>query len=254
LRPRRDRTTGPVMTRTPIEPAPAIFTDLYELTMAQAYLAEGMVEPADGKTEHRRLPAERNFLLACGLGTLLDDLESLRFTPDELRYLESLGRFTPDFLDWLERFRFTGTVHAVAEGTPVFAEEPLVEIEAPLPEAQLIETLVLNRIHLQTLIASKGVRVVLAAQGRRVVDFGARRMHGIEAALAGARAFHIAASMPPPTCSPASVSACRSPGRWRTATSRPTTTRRRRSPRSPRSIPTPCCWSTPTTRRAASSA
>ncbi|HEY5597922.1 MAG TPA: nicotinate phosphoribosyltransferase, partial [Kiloniellales bacterium] len=115
-----------------------------------------------------------------------------RFSPDDISYLASLNLFAPDFLDWLRGFRFTGDVYAVAEGTLVFANEPIVEIVAPLPQAQLFETMAMNQIHLQTLLASKAARVVTAAQGRRVVDFGARRMHGTDAAVKAARAFHIA--------------------------------------------------------------
>ncbi|WP_366553432.1 nicotinate phosphoribosyltransferase [Aquibaculum sediminis] len=170
----------------------ALFTDLYELTMLQAYLAEGMQEPAVFTLTVRRLPPRRNFLLACGLEQVLDYLEALRFTSDDLAYLRSLGHFCDAFLVWLAAFRFTGEVRAVPEGTPVFGGEPILEVRAPLPQAQLIETFVLNQIHLQTLLASKAARVVSAAQGRPVIDFGARRMHGLDAATMAARAFHIA--------------------------------------------------------------
>lgn len=170
----------------------ALFTDLYELTMLQAYVEEGMDDEAVFSVFVRKLPASRNYLLACGVGTVLDYLESLRFGDEDIAYLASLGQFKRRFLDWLRGFRFTGEVRAVAEGTPVFANEPIVEVAAPIAEAQLIETLVLNQIHLQTLLASKAARVVAAAQGRPVVDFGARRMHGIDAAIKAARAFHIA--------------------------------------------------------------
>jgi nicotinate phosphoribosyltransferase len=119
-------------------------------------------------------------------------LEQLRFTRKALDYLAAHPVFTDDFLDWLARLRFEGDVYAVPEGTPVFAEEPLVEIVAPLPQAQLIETLLLNQVHLQTMLASKAARVVRAAAGRPVVDFGLRRMHGADAGLKAARAFYIA--------------------------------------------------------------
>ena len=140
----------------------------------------------------RRLPERRNYLLACGLDTVLDYLEHLRFTSDDIAYLRSLGQFSGAFLDRLKNFRFSGEVHAVPEGTPVFANEPILEIVAPLAEAQLVETFAMNQVHLQTVLASKAVRVVAAAQGRAVVDFGPRRMHGVDAALNAARAFHIA--------------------------------------------------------------
>jgi nicotinate phosphoribosyltransferase len=170
----------------------ALFTDLYELTMLQAYVEQGMHEEATFSLFVRRLPPRRHYLLACGLDDVLRYLEEVRFAPDDLDWLASLGTFGDRFLGWLEGFRFTGDVFAVPEGTPVFANEPLLEIKAPLPAAQLIETYVMNQVHLQTVLASKASRVVCAAAGRRVVDFGPRRMHGIDAALKAARAFHIA--------------------------------------------------------------
>ena len=169
-----------------------LFSDLYQFTMLQAYFEERMTEPAVFSLFVRRLPRNRNFLVACGLDTVLDYLESLRFTQQDLDYLHTLKIFSDRFLTWLAEFRFTGDVHAVREGTPVFANEPILEVEAPLPEAQLIETFLLNQIQLQTMLASKAHRVVTAARGRSVIDFGARRMHGIDAALNAARAFRIA--------------------------------------------------------------
>ena len=169
-----------------------LFTDLYELTMLQAYLAEGMTDTAVFTLFVRRLPAHRNFLIACGLEPLLTYLERLRFTDGDLEYLRSLRRFSDDFLAWLRTFRFSGDVYAVPEGTPIFANEPILEIVAPIAEGQLVETLVMNQIHLQTVLASKAARVVAAARGRSVVDFGARRTHGIDAALHAARAFYVA--------------------------------------------------------------
>nr|VFK13128.1 MAG: nicotinate phosphoribosyltransferase [Candidatus Kentron sp. LFY] len=169
----------------------ALFTDLYELTMMQAYFEEGMKDTAVFSLFVRRLPARRNFLLACGLGTVLRFLENLYFSDEDIAYLASIGRFSNRFLDWLRGFRFTGDVYAMPEGTPVFANEPILEIVAPLPQAQILETLVMNQIHLQTMLASKAERVVTAARGQPVIDFGSRRMHGIDAALKGARAFYI---------------------------------------------------------------
>jgi nicotinate phosphoribosyltransferase len=170
----------------------ALFTDLYELTMLQAYVEQGMHEPATFSLFVRRLPPRRHYLLACGLDDVLRYLEELRFERDSLDWLASLGQFNDRFLRWLEGFRFTGEVRAVAEGTPVFANEPILEITAPLPAAQVLETYVMNQVHLQTVLASKASRVVSAAAGRRVVDFGPRRMHGVDAAVKAARAFHIA--------------------------------------------------------------
>jgi len=172
--------------------SPVLLTDLYELTMLQAYFEEQMRDTAVFSLFVRRLPARRNYLLACGLDDALAFLEALRFDQAALGYLESLGRFSDRFLRHLEQLRFTGDVHAVPEGTPVFMNEPLVEVEAPIAEAQLVEAFVMNQIHLQTVLASKASRVVHAAQGRQVVDFGLRRMHGIDAGLKAARAFYIA--------------------------------------------------------------
>jgi nicotinate phosphoribosyltransferase len=174
------------------EPNLALFTDLYELTMLQAYVGEGMHDEAVFSLFVRRLPERRNFLIAAGLESVLDALEKLRFEADDITYLRSLGQFDDGFLAWLADFRFTGEVRAVAEGTPVFADEPILEVRAPLPEAQLVETLIMNQVHLQTVLATKAWRVVRSAEGRPVVDFGPRRMHGLDAALKAARAFHIA--------------------------------------------------------------
>ena len=170
----------------------ALFTDLYQLTMLQAYFEERMAERAVFSLFVRRLPPNRNFLIACGLDTVLDYLESLRFSQQDLNYLDTLKIFSDRFLAWLADLRFTGDVHAVYEGTPIFANEPILEVEAPLPEAQLIETYVMNQVQLQTMLASKAHRVVTAARGRSVIDFGVRRMHGTDAALNAARAFWIA--------------------------------------------------------------
>ncbi|HKJ71532.1 MAG TPA: nicotinate phosphoribosyltransferase [Gammaproteobacteria bacterium] len=170
----------------------ALLTDLYELTMMQAYHREGLHDTAVFDLFFRKLPPHRSYLLAAGLESVLAYLEGLRFGDQALAYLDSLDRFTTGFLDYLADFRFTGEVRAVPEGTPVFANEPVVEVAAPLPQAQLVETFLLNQVHHQTLMASKGARVVDAAGDAAVVDFGARRMHGVDASLKAARAFHIA--------------------------------------------------------------
>jgi nicotinate phosphoribosyltransferase len=130
--------------------------------------------------------------LAAGLEQVLDYLETLRFAPDSLDYLRSLGRFSEEMLAWLGKFRFSGDVVAVPEGTAVFANEPILELTAPIAEGQIVETFIINQIHLQTVLASKAARVVLAARRRPVIDFGARRIHGMDAALKAARAFFIA--------------------------------------------------------------
>ncbi len=169
----------------------ALLTDLYQLTMLQAYWGEDMRAKAVFDLFFRRL-GRRNYLLACGLEAALHYLETLRFTGEALRYLGTLDLFNDEFLDYLADFRFTGDVYAVAEGTPVFADEPVVEVVAPIGEAQLAETFLLNQITFQTGVASKAAGVVRAAQGRTVADFGARRLHGADAALKGARAMHVA--------------------------------------------------------------
>ncbi len=173
-------------------PPPALFTDLYELTMAAAWFRAGVQATATFSLFVRRLPPERGFLLAAGLEDVLQYLAAFRFTPEALGWLASEGRFEPTFLDYLAGLRFTGEVRAMPEGTAVFADEPLLEITAPLTEAQLVETAVINLIHLPTLIASKAVRSVLAAEGRPLAEFGLRRSHGTDAGMKAARATWIA--------------------------------------------------------------
>ncbi|MGC8849864.1 MAG: nicotinate phosphoribosyltransferase, partial [Candidatus Bathyarchaeia archaeon] len=170
----------------------ALNTDLYELTMAQSYLESGKLDDAVFSLFIRRLPKERGFLVSAGLETLLEALEKFRFSEEDINYLGSLGRFSDDFLDYLRDYRFSGDLYAVPEGRIVFENEPLIQVEASLPDAQIIETIVINVIHFQTLVASKAARSLLAAQGRRVVDFGLRRAHGLEAGLYAARAAYIA--------------------------------------------------------------
>lgn len=170
----------------------ALLTDLYEMTMLQAYVDEGMTDVAVFSLFVRRLPNERNYLLACGLADVVTYLESLHFTDEAIDYLASLDLFSSAFLSWLKAFRFTGDVYAVAEGTPIFANEPILEVVAPITEAQLIETFVMNQICVQTVLATKGARTVTAAGGSAVVDFGARRMHGTDASIKAARAFYVA--------------------------------------------------------------
>jgi len=170
----------------------ALLTDLYQLTMLQSYFDAGMNDTAAFDLFIRRLPAHRNYLIACGLDDVLHYLETVRFSSESLSYLKSLPHFSAAFLEWLGAFKFTGDVFAVPEGTPVFANEPILEIVAPLPQAQFVETFVLNQIHGQTVAASKASRIVHAAAGRTVVDFGLRRMHGADAGVKAARAFYIA--------------------------------------------------------------
>lgn len=172
--------------------ASALLTDLYQLTMVQAYVEQRMDEPAVFEFFVRRLPPHRNFLLAAGLDQALDFLTQLRITPDELTWLERSGRFSTALLRYMEALQFTGEVDAVAEGTPFFPNEPILRVVAPIPMAQLVETRIMNLLNFQTMIASKAVRTVLVAGGKPVIDFGLRRAHGSEAGLLAARASYLA--------------------------------------------------------------
>jgi nicotinate phosphoribosyltransferase len=170
----------------------ALLTDLYQLTMLQSYWRRDMSAPATFDLFVRHLPPNRRFLIACGLEGALEYLSSLRFTTDDIAYLRSLERFDETFLVWLEALRFTGVVWAMPEGEAFFAGEPILRVTAPLPEAQLVETFLLNAVLYPSAVASKAARCVLAAEGRAVVDFSLRRDHGTDAALKAARAAWIA--------------------------------------------------------------
>jgi nicotinate phosphoribosyltransferase len=169
-----------------------LLTDLYQLNMIQAYLDHGKTDTAVFEFFMRKLPARRGFLVAAGLEQVLDFLEGLRFSADDIDWLARTGRFGKAMLDHLAGLTFTGDVHAVPEGTAFFADEPILRITAPLTQAQLIETRIINILHFQTLIASKAARMRLAAPDKLLVDFGLRRAHGAEAGLAAARASYIA--------------------------------------------------------------
>ena len=166
----------------------AAFVDLYELTMAASYFAQGMNEPATFELSVRQLPPGRGFLVACGLEDALAYLDGLTFSEEAVDYLRSLGTFDAAFLEYLAGLRFTGEVWAVPEGETVFASEPLLRVTAPLIEAQLAETFLLNAITFQTMIATKAARIALACRDRTFVDFSGRRDHGADAALRVARA------------------------------------------------------------------
>lgn len=169
-----------------------LLTDLYQLTMLQAYFDKAMNATAVFEFFVRKLPGNRNFLLAAGLEQVLDYLEGLRFTPEELDWLRASGRFSPAFVDSLADLRFTGDVWAMPEGTPFFADEPILRVTAPLREAQLAETRIINLLQYETLIATKAARVRQAAPDRHLVDFGLRRAHGDEAGLLSARTSYLA--------------------------------------------------------------
>ena len=169
-----------------------LLTDLYQLNMMQAYLDRSETKPATFEMFFRKLPMRRGFLVAAGLEQALEFLETVHFGPQDLEWLTRSGRFSRDFIDYLGSFRFTGDVHAIPEGTVFFPDEPIVRVTAPLPEAQLVETRLINLLHFQTVIASKAVRMVLAAPDKLLVDFGLRRAHGAEAGLLAARASYIA--------------------------------------------------------------
>lgn len=170
----------------------SLATDLYELTMGASYAALKMDRPAAFSLFVRRLPSNRSFLVVAGLQEALDRLRALRFDRQALDAVRSLGQVRPDFLDVLAKFRFTGDVWAVPEGRVVFANEPLLEVRAPILEAQLAETVLVNAMHFPTLVAAKAARCVIAAPGKTLIDFGLRRTPSIDAGLAVARAAYLA--------------------------------------------------------------
>ena len=184
---------GAVAAKLDMNPvAGALLTDLYQLNMVQAYLDHGETKPAVFEFFVRKLPARRGFLMAAGLEQALEFLEQLRFSAEEIEWLARTGRFRNNLLDYLAAFRISGDVHAMPEGTVFFANEPILRVTAPMPQAQLVETRLINILHFQSLIASKAARMILAAPGKMLVDFGLRRAHGAEAGLAAARASYVA--------------------------------------------------------------
>jgi len=169
----------------------ALLTDLYQINMIQAYLDHDETKTAVFEFFVRNLPPRRGFLVAAGLEQALDFLENLRFVPEEIEWLRSTGRFGNNLLDYLAAFRFTGDVHAMPEGTVFFANEPTLRVTAPIPQAQFVESRLINILHFQTLIAAKAARMMLAAPDKLLVDFGLRRAHGAEAGLMAARASYL---------------------------------------------------------------
>ena len=176
-------------------PAPAgemgLLVDLYELTMAQSYFTEGMDGEATFSLYIRNYPPHRGYLVAAGVEDALDCLEALSFDDGSVEYLRGAGIFGDDFLDHLRRFRFDGKVRGIPEGSLFFAEEPILEVTGSVISAQLAETIVINQVQYQTLLATKAARCVQAAEGRPLADFAARRTHGGEASLRMARASYI---------------------------------------------------------------
>ena len=165
----------------------ALFTDLYQLTMAQAYWQSGVTAQATFSLYFRTYPPDRAYFVLAGVTDVLEYLEGLTVSDQDIDYLRSLGLFDREFVKFLLGLRFTGTVRAMSEGSIFFAGEPVLEVTAPVIEAQIVETYLINQINLQSILATKSARVVTAARGRTVVDFAARRTHGVDAATKQAR-------------------------------------------------------------------
>ena len=165
--------------------------DLYELTMSQIFWRRGMDASATFSLFFRGYPKDRAYYIASGIDDALDFLEDFHFSDDEIRAIRNVTPLADEFVDFLTDLRFSGTVRAVPEGTIVFADEPLLEVTAPIIEAQIVETMLLNIVTTASLLATKAARIVQAADGRPVVDFGSRRTHGEDAAIAAARAGYI---------------------------------------------------------------
>lgn len=165
-----------------------LLTDLYELTMMQGYLKNPVQETVIFDVFYRNNPCGNGFAIAAGLDQMIDYIKNLRFEKDDLDYLRSLEIFDDEFLSYLADFHFSGDIYAIPEGTVVFPREPLVKVIAPIMEAQLVETAILNIINHQSLIATKAARVVNAARGDGIMEFGLRRAQGPDAGTYGARA------------------------------------------------------------------
>ena len=170
-----------------------LLTDLYELTMMQGYFhAKDANETVIFDAFYRTNPDGNGFAITAGLEQVVEYIENLHFDKEDIDYLRTTGLFGEDFLEYLSTFKFTGDIYAIPEGTVVFPREPLVKVIAPIMQAQLVETAILNIINHQSLIATKSNRIVRAAEGRPVAEFGSRRAHGPDGALLGARASYIA--------------------------------------------------------------
>ncbi len=165
-----------------------LLTDLYQLTMMQGYFKNRTTETVVFDAFYRTNPSGNGFAIAAGLDQVIDYIKNLRFSREDVDYLRSLGIFDEDFLEYLNEFHFTGSIYAIPEGTVVFPKEPLLKVIAPIMEAQLVETAILNIVNHQSLIATKAARVVYAAQGDGIMEFGLRRAQGPDAGVYGARA------------------------------------------------------------------
>lgn len=166
--------------------------DFYELTMSQVYFSNGNTDIGVFDLFYRRNPEEGGFCIFAGLDQIIDYVQNLHFEEEQIEYLRSLNMFDEPFLEYLADFKFTGDIWAIPEGTPVFPHEPLVRVKAPLIQAQLLETALLLALNHETLIATKARRIVQAARGKAIMEFGARRAHNFDAAVYGARAAYIA--------------------------------------------------------------
>ena len=165
-----------------------LLTDLYELTMMQGYFKSQNRETVIFDAFYRKNPCGGGYAIAAGLQQVIDYIKNLRFSEEDIAYLQSLSMFDDDFLKYLRSFRFSGDIYAIPEGTVIFPKEPLVKVIAPIMEAQLVETAILNIINHQSLIATKSARVVYAAKGDGIMEFGLRRAQGPDAGVYGARA------------------------------------------------------------------
>jgi nicotinate phosphoribosyltransferase len=172
--------------------APELITDLYELTMAESYFRERMFGQATFSLFIRDCPPHRAYFVSAGIEHLIEIIEQMRFSKESILFLESTGRFSPGFLEYLGQFRFTGTIRAIPEGKLFFPQEPVIELTAPIIDGQLLETIILNVIQLETMIASKAARCVQAARGRGLIDFSLRRTHGVDAGMKAARGSYLA--------------------------------------------------------------
>ena len=191
-----------------------LFTDLYELTMAQAYFRNEMFAPATFSLFVRSYPPNRAYFVSAGLEDVLEYLSLLNFGDRAVAYLRSTSIFGEDFLEFLRGVRFTGSVRAIPEGRLFFADEPILEVTAPIIEAQLVETYVINQVNLQSTLATKASRCVWAAQGRGIADFASRRTQGTDAAMKMARPATSPVSSPPATSWRPACTECRPPAPW----------------------------------------